>query len=210
MPYLNIDLDFFNHPKTLMLEAELGGRRSASVLPIMLWVHVGKYHSDDGYLKGYSPAAIAKAIGIDYRDSEKVVSALIKCGFMEQKKDGFIVHEFSQHNGHLSLFRERAKIAAETRWKKIKNPEKQSQDTQKSTTENKKPSKSEIPLTDAQIHEIRVQLAKTCSHKLISEANQAAWDDLKGKLVKAFRNKNIGNPYGYAISAATNYGRDSK
>lgn len=202
MPYLNIDLDYFDHPKTLMLEAELGGHR-ATLIPIKLWRHVGKYHSDDGYLKGYTPAAIAKAVHFDHRDSEKLVEALLKCRFLEKKKEGYQVHDWSAHNGHLALFRERAKIAAEARWNKSKNSDKPTQDNGKL---NPPPSKKAPLFTEEQIHEIRTALAKSCKHRMISEANEAAWNELKAKIEKAAKSKKIENLFAYAIKSAMNYG----
>lgn len=204
MPYLNIDLDYFNHPKTLLLESHLGGHRGA-LIPIRLWAHVGKYHSEDGFLKGYSAETIAKAVEFDARHSEKLLEALIKCGFIAPKKDGFLVHDWSEHNGHLAAFRERGRIAAEARWKKRRN-------TDKPASEPKKPSsspasKKETLFTDEQIHEIRVVLAKTCKHGLLSQANENAWQDLLGKVTKAHKSKKIQNIYAYAITSATNYGK---
>lgn len=60
MASLNLDMDYFGHPKTKRLVGLLG--RGAEVLPLRLWCHVGKYHAQDGRLAGYSPQEI-EAIG---------------------------------------------------------------------------------------------------------------------------------------------------
>lgn len=203
MPYLNIDLDYFQHPKTLLLESELGGHRT-TLIPIRLWAHVGKYHSDDGFLKGYTPETIAKAVQYDHREAEKLVDALIRCGLLDKKKDGYQVHDWNEHNGHLALFRERGRIAAEARWNKSKNTDKPAQDNAKSGNSPKK----QLPFTEDQIGEIRTALAKSCKHRLISEANETAWNELKGKLEKAYRSKKIENMFAYAIKAAMNHGEN--
>ena len=206
MPYLNIDLEYFDHPKTLMLEAELGGHR-AMLIPVLLWRHAGKYHSDDGYLKGYTPAAIAKVVQYDHRNAEKLVEALIKCRFLDKKKDGFQVHDWSEHNGHLALFRERARIAAEARWNKSKNADKPAQENKSA----KPAAASKKPLfTDHQIHSLRSALAQSMKHRLISQANETAWQELLQKLEKATRNKKIENIYAYAMKAAMTAGNPQK
>lgn len=202
MPYLNIDLDFMTHPKTLRLESQLGGHR-AMLLPIKLWIHAGKYHSDDGYLKGYNEVTIARALGYDYREATKLVEALTISGFIVKKKDGYQVHDWSDHNGHLAIFRERAKTAAQARWSKAKganNPPPPSEGAKKAS---KQPLFS---LTEDQIHEIRMILAKKLNHRLISTANENAWNELKSKLEKAMRKRNIENLYTYAITCASNLG----
>lgn len=205
MPYLNIDLDYFHHPKTLILESELGGHR-ATLIPIKLWAHTGKYHSEDGFLRGYSPASLAKAVDFDHRDAEKIITALIKAGFIEKKKDGYLVHDWNEHNGHLALFRERAKNAANARWNKSKPAE--------NTVENSKkpapPSKNSRLFTEDQEHELRIAIAKSAKHMLISDANEVAWQDLKGKLEKAVKSRKIENLFNYAMKSAMNYGNNPK
>lgn len=206
MPYFNIDLDYFNHPKTLLLEAALGGHRGA-LIPIKLWAHVGKYHCEDGFLKDYTPETIAKAVEVDSRNAEKLVEALIKCGFIAQKKGGFQVHEWNQHNGHLALFRERGRIAANARWGKTKNPDKPASEKPKAASPA--PGKKQL-FTEEQAREIRVALARKCKHLVVSEANEAAWKDLYGKVERANRKKKIDNLFAYAMTAAMTYGDSPK
>jgi hypothetical protein len=203
MQYLNIDVDFFNHPKTVRFCCELGGHRS-EVLPVRLWAHTAKYHPEDCYLKGYSPAAIAKVLGWK-EDAEKLVQALLNCGFLEQKKDGFIVHDFSEHNGHLALYKERGRIAAEARWKKLRQSGAgEAKEAAKTDKTKKAPAKEAF--TDDQIREIRVTLSKAMKHSLLSVANETAWNELKRKLDNAFKRKMPANPFNYALVAARNCG----
>lgn len=61
MPYLNIDLDYFDHPKTVRLIGLLG--RDADVLPIRLWKYCGKFMAEDGRLIGLSVQEIEAAMG---------------------------------------------------------------------------------------------------------------------------------------------------
>jgi hypothetical protein len=61
MAYLNLDLDYFDHPQTVMLISLLG--RGAEVLPLKLWRTCGKFYSKDGRLTGYSADAIELTVG---------------------------------------------------------------------------------------------------------------------------------------------------
>lgn len=202
MQYLNIDVDFFNHPKTVRFCCELGGHR-AEVLPVRLWAHVAKYHSEDAFLKDYSPAALAKILGWK-EDAEKLVQALLNCGFIEQKKGGFIVHDFNEHNGHLALYKERGRIAAEARWNKLR-PSQEKKDTPQRGKKEKPIAKQE-GFTDLQMNDIRLTLSKRLKSSLISENTQAAFDDLLKKLQNSFKRKKPENPFAYAMAAARNYG----
>lgn len=206
MPYLNIDLDYFNHPKTLLLEGALGGHR-ATLIPIKLWAHVGKYHSEDGILKGYTAQTIAKAVEFDSRHAEQLIEHLVNCGFISQQKGGFKVNNWLEHNGHLAMFRERGRIAAQARWGKKKGLENTPAPKQKPANATTPPATNKTPLfTDEQIHELRAILAKKCNHRMISEANEKAWAEILGKVQKANRKKKIDNLYAYTVTACMTYG----
>ncbi len=80
MPYLNLDLDFFQHPKTKRLIGILGP--GAELIPIKLWAYCGKYHAQDGMLSGYSyreVASLCEWVG----DATILIQALIKVGFLD-------------------------------------------------------------------------------------------------------------------------------
>lgn len=116
MPYLNLDLDFFSHPKTVRLVGLLG--RDAEVLPIRLWCYCGRHHCVSGRLSGYSPQEVESAVGW-WGKSGEMVAAMLKVGFIEQVADGYQVHDWSEHAGHLAAFKKRAKSAARKRWRSI-------------------------------------------------------------------------------------------
>jgi len=200
MQYVNIDVDFFNHPKTVRLCTELGGHRS-EVLPVKLWAHVAKYHSEDAFLKDYSPAAIAKILGWK-EDAEKLVQALLNCGFIEQKRGGFKVHDFNEHNGHLALYKERGRIAAAARWSKYK-PAAENKDTPQRGKDEKA---AAVAFTDEQLNEIRLTLCKKIKSGMMSQNTQLAMDDLLSKL----KGKKPRKPFNYALSMARNYGDKPK
>lgn len=113
MPYLNLDLDFFEHPKTRRLVGLLG--KGSEVVPIKVWAYAGKYHAKDGKLTDYSAQEIESIVGW-WGASGKMVEALVKCGFLHEVKGGWQVHDWLEHEGHIIAFKERAKTAAYARW----------------------------------------------------------------------------------------------
>lgn len=115
MPYLNLDLDYFTHPKTSRLVGLLG--RGAAELPIRLWAYCGKHHSESGNLTGYSAQEIETVVGW-WGGTGKMVEAMLNVGFLDKIENGFKIHGWKDHAGHLSVFKKRAKSAAKERWKK--------------------------------------------------------------------------------------------
>ena len=115
MPYLNLDLDYFTHPKTMRLTGLLGPQ--AVCMPIRLWCYVGKYHCATGMLEAYSKQEIESAIGWTGNSGE-LVDAMVKISLLEAVPLGYRVHDWKEHAGHLSAFKKRAKTAAKVRWRK--------------------------------------------------------------------------------------------
>lgn len=116
MSYLNLDLDYFTHPKTMRLVGRLGP--GSEVYPIRLWCYCGKYHSYDGRLAGYSAEEVESCIAWS-GEKGMLVNAMCEVGFLRKiagEKNGFFVNDFLEHNGHLSMFKKRAKQAARKRW----------------------------------------------------------------------------------------------
>ncbi len=120
MPYLNLDLDYFDHPKTRRLIGLLG--RGAEVLPLRLWSYCGKFHSDDGSLAGYSPQEIESIVQW-WGKAGEATAALLDVGTLEPDVDGYRVHGWTEHQGHIKALRERAVKAARARWNKLNKPE---------------------------------------------------------------------------------------
>lgn len=116
MPYLNLDLDYFSHPKVMRLVGLLGPEYVA--LPIKLWCYVGKHHCADGALVSYSNAEVEAAVGWS-GESGKMVEAMLKVGLLDQRDNGYLVHDWMDHAGHLVAFKKRAKSAAKKRWRKL-------------------------------------------------------------------------------------------
>jgi hypothetical protein len=116
MPYLNLDLAYFNHRKTVRLVGLLG--RGAEVLPIKLWSYCGMHHAESGRLTSYGPEEIETAAGW-WGEKGRAVEAMVTVGFLDKDDSGnFQVHDWLDHAGHLVAFKKRAISAAKRRWKK--------------------------------------------------------------------------------------------
>ena len=116
MPYLNVDLAFFTHRKTIRLVGLLG--RGAEVLPIKLWSYCGMHHAESGKLTSYGSEEIESVVGW-WGEKGRAVEAMLTVCFLERDDSGnFQVHDWFEHAGHLAAFKKRAKSAAKKRWAK--------------------------------------------------------------------------------------------
>ena len=113
MPYLNLDLDYFTHPKVERLVDALG--IEAFHYPIRLWCYAGKHFSESGVLENCSVRQIENAIGWK-GETGKLIENLVRFGFLNSRGETYRVHDWKQHAGHLWAFKRRAKSAAKTRW----------------------------------------------------------------------------------------------
>jgi hypothetical protein len=114
---LNVDIDYFDHPKTKRLIGMLG--RNSEVLPLRLWSYCGKFHAKDGRLTGYSTQEIESIVGW-WGKPGHFVEAMITVRFLHAGKNTYQIHEWKEHQGHLHSFSIRGKTAAKARWKRIK------------------------------------------------------------------------------------------
>lgn len=113
MPFLNLDLDYEDHPKTKRLVGLLG--RGAELIPIRIWSYCGKYHAENGEMTAHSTQEIESIVKW-WGKPKKAVEALLKVGFLEKIKGGFRVHDWKETQGHIHALKVQAKHAAEKRW----------------------------------------------------------------------------------------------
>ncbi len=121
MPYLNVDLDYFAHRKTVRLCARLGAW--AEMVPLKLWAYVGKHHAEDGLLIGYEPSELFALAGIRIPEScnaNSMLIALLDIKIMDAMDGGWVVHEWLDHQGHIAAFAIRGRNNANKRWAKLK------------------------------------------------------------------------------------------
>ncbi len=113
MPYLNLDLDYFQHRKTRRLIGLLG--RGAEVLPIKLWNYCGKFHAESGRLADYSGQEIEAIVEWWGKEGE-ALKAMLNTGFLKLENKCYLVPDWLSHQGHIASFKKRAKDAAFKRW----------------------------------------------------------------------------------------------
>lgn len=118
MADLNVDLNYFTHPKTKRLIGLLG--RGSEVLPIRLWCHCGAHHSETGTLAGYSPQEI-EALAEWWGKPGAMLQALLKVGFVHETADGYQIHDWEEHQGHIHAFKLKGQAMAKTRWDKVRD-----------------------------------------------------------------------------------------
>jgi hypothetical protein len=117
MPSINLDLDFPNHPKVKRLVGLLG--RGADILPIRLWLYVGKYHAEHGQLIGYSPQEIETQVEW-WGKAGACMDALIKVGLLDAIEGGYQVHDWRTHAGHIHALKLHAVNMNQKRWAKYR------------------------------------------------------------------------------------------
>jgi len=117
VPYLNVDLNFREHPKTKRLAGLLGP--GSESLPLWLWLYVGRIHPGTGRLEGYEDAEIEAIVGWSGTAGD-FVKAMKKVEWLEPLKDrtGYKIPDWLEHQGHLVAFKKRGKKAAKARWSK--------------------------------------------------------------------------------------------
>lgn len=117
MSALNLDLNYFDHPKVIALVCLLG--KGAEVLPLRMWCFVGRMHPENGSLTAYSTKEIESILRW-WGGKGEAVRALQKVKLLDKREDGYYVHDWSEHAGHLEAFKIRAQKANKARWAKIK------------------------------------------------------------------------------------------
>lgn len=118
MAYLNLDLNYFDHPKTRRLVGILGPM--SDVLPPRLWAYCGKLHPKDGAMKGYSGLEVEGVIGWT-GEAGRAIEALMRVGFVKETTNGFACVDWRQHEGHIGALSRRASDAAKKRWTRYAN-----------------------------------------------------------------------------------------
>lgn len=178
----------------------MGG--NAEGLLVRLWCFNAKYHGDTGRLAGYTSQEIESVVRWDGPPG-KLVDALCTLGWLHKTQDGYQVHDWSDHQGHIGALKVRAKNAAKARWDKIgDNVDKQdaSSNAQASVKQSSLPSHSlpnqkENPPLSPQGEVV----ARKTSRKTADEA-LPFWSEMIDHMDKtwsAFKKKKTGNDVRY-------------
>ncbi len=119
MPDLNLDLNYLEHPKVMLISEELGDW--AEMLPIRLWLFTAKFHSETGTITGHSVNLIERHLKWKGEKGEGI-AILLKYKFLDVLEGGgYAVHDFLKHQGHIAALKERGRRNARKRWDKIAN-----------------------------------------------------------------------------------------
>ncbi len=117
---IRISASFPAHPKTRKLSRRLGAPGVLSL--VYLWLFVGQ-NRPDGDLYGLDAEDVALASQWE-GEPEEFVSTLEKVGFLERTDSGLVVHDWAENNPWAAGAKERserAKRAAEARWRQKEN-----------------------------------------------------------------------------------------
>jgi len=145
MPYLNLDPNYFDHPKTRRLVGILGPM--ADVFPIRLWAYCARVHPSDGSMKGYSDIEIEGIIR--WSGTPKIaIQAMTAVGFIKHTKRGYFCIDWLQHEGHLEAFRRRGIEAANARWTRYATSNATSNAKKNLSNAPAVPAVPTIPITD--------------------------------------------------------------
>jgi len=118
---IRLAISFKDHRKRKKLNMLLKAPRSATDCLIDLWINTAQNHPD-GILSGMDAIDLALDAGWT-GDPEQFVQALIEAGFLEKTNDGYVLHDWGDHQPYITTSRKRseqAKLAASTRWEKRK------------------------------------------------------------------------------------------
>lgn len=113
---INLSVHYFRHPKVERLVGLLG--RGAEVLPIRLWCHCGEHHAEEGRLTEHTEQEIESACKW-WGEKGAMVRAFLKLKLMERDGRDFIVHDWTEWQGHIHHLKVRAKKNAQIRWEKL-------------------------------------------------------------------------------------------
>lgn len=116
MSYLNVDVDYFRHEKTLRLEFALGPGSNA--IPIKLWSLAATSCPLDGIFKNITSEELENLLGW-WGEKGNCCIEMMRLGFLEKNGSDFMVHNWKNHQGHLIAFKKRSQIANRKRWNKL-------------------------------------------------------------------------------------------
>lgn len=125
---INLDIDYFDHPKVRRLIGILGP--GSETHHIRLMCYLGRHRPGSGGFDDWSAEEIESAA--DWRgEKSKMVEAMVRCGLLHEKNGGYYIHDWKARQPHLVKYektkRERQK-AAESRWKKERRVKNQCND----------------------------------------------------------------------------------
>lgn len=117
MPSLNVELNYFGHPKTKALRRLLG--KCAEILPLKVWVYTALYFPKDGRLTGISPAEL-EAECQWWGKTGAMVRAMVEVNFLEMDGKTMVIHDWLVHESHILNYQIRGRKGGEAKAAKAK------------------------------------------------------------------------------------------
>ena len=96
MPSINVDLDYFDHPKLQALMSMLGP--SAETIPLKLWIATARFHCNDGIWPNGATADIERRCGWRGQPG-KCLEALAQARILEITEAGIEAHDWLEYQG---------------------------------------------------------------------------------------------------------------
>jgi hypothetical protein len=117
MSFINLDENYFDHPKTTRLEGLIGV--TGGIFPIRLWCWCAKYSKERGSLGKITTAEIEGILRWNGSPG-CLVEAMLKVGFLERRGREILCHDWKKTQGHIIAFSIRGKRNIKIRWEKYK------------------------------------------------------------------------------------------
>lgn len=118
MADFRVSCGFFDHPKTKKLKRALGTDGVISLQRVWAYAAQNRHGID----KIYSAEEIELAV--DWEGAAgKFAETLAACGWLDEIEDGYVLHEWGEHNGFAATAQSRSEAgrkAANARWKKLR------------------------------------------------------------------------------------------
>lgn len=114
---IRLSLGFWDHWKTVTLEAELGLQAVKALQ--RLWCFTAQY-KPSGVLTGMPRKAVAIAAKYE-GDKDKFIDTLVELRFIDFDGESFSMHDWEDHNGFAATAEQRSEVArkaATSRWEK--------------------------------------------------------------------------------------------
>ena len=115
---IRLAISFRGHRKRKRLRLLLGPGSTDYLID--LWIATAMNHPN-GILEGMDETDIALEAGWEGEDAQKLVFALLECGFLEKNESGtYLLHDWEDHQGYVIHSEQRktqARNAAAARWK---------------------------------------------------------------------------------------------
>lgn len=117
---LNLSFGWFRHPKAIQLIGILG--KGAAELPLRLWCFCGEHHYEDGSLTRYSEDAIEGIVGW-WGPKGAFIKAMVEVRLIDKREDGYYVHDWADHAGHIGAIMAKSRKMTALRLKKLREGE---------------------------------------------------------------------------------------